>query len=194
MRLINPKLFGPLGELFKSSSVSQDGKTNIFGKKVFEPNHITNAVFIISCFQNTMIGLINHIGAPFNGSILESRSFCFWIGTSILFCIITATETYKPLNTILELAPIPSKCAKLLLLVLMAFDGVTCFVIDRLCIYLLDRGRWNAAKKRVKIQKGMDHAADFEENMLQEERKINQTLIIGFSLIGIMLIIQYAIL
>ena len=88
----------------------------------------------------------------------------------------------------------PSKYTKVLLLALMAFDGITCFMIDRLCIYLLDRGRWNAATKKIKIQKGVDHAADYEESLLQGERDMNRRFRITFGLIGIMLIIQYVVL
>ena len=136
VRLSNPELFGPVGELFKSCTVSHQGesRSGFFGRRRFIPNMISNTVFIISCFQNTIIGLVNHVGIPYNGHILESSSFCFWLGASILFCIITATESCKPLNTILELSKFPNKQSKLLLLLLMIFDGTVSLIIDRLCI------------------------------------------------------------
>ncbi len=196
IRLIKPELFGPLGEVFKSYSVTKDGNTGLFGKKRFIPNHITNNVFIISCFQNTMIGLVNHQGLPFNGQILESRSFCFWIGASIIFCIMVATESCKPMNSVLELAPIPSRASKSILLLLIAFDGLISFIIDKLCIYLLDRKRWEALRvtTQINIKKEFDHAADYEEYLLQEERKLNKTMLRVFSCIGIWLIIQHIVL
>ena len=190
VRLRNPEMFGPIGELMQSSTAAQDGRMSIFRRKPFKPNHITNMVFILSCFQNTVIALVNHMGPPFNGNILESRTFCFWVGGSILFCVAAATEAFKPLNKMLELAPMPSKQTKVLLLSLMLFDGLISFMADRLCIYLFDRRRWNEATKSVEVSNDMDHAAAVEENLLNEERKANQAMIIVFGLVGVFLILQ----
>jgi magnesium-transporting ATPase (P-type) len=187
VRLINPELFGPIGELFKSSTCAKDGKVNIFGRTPFKPNHVTNSVFILSCFQNTIISLVNHIGAPFHGRVFESRTFCFWICASFLFCVAAATESFPPLNKLLELAPMPSKQSKILILSLMVFDGLISFVADRLCIFLLDRRRWNEMAKPEKVSRGKGHAADLEEDLLCQERNMNKAMSLLFGLVGLVL-------
>lgn len=107
-----------------------------------------------------------------------------------------ATESCKPMNSVLELAPIPSRASKSILLLLIAFDGLISFIIDKLCIYLLDRKRWEALRvtTQINIKKEFDHAADYEEYLLQEERKLNKTMLRVFSCIGIWLIIQHIVL
>jgi magnesium-transporting ATPase (P-type) len=193
VRLLHPEMFGPLGQLFKTNLISKDEKRTIFGKKVFKPNHITNVVFILSCFQNTMITLVNHIGAPYSGSILESRSFCLWTGLSILFCVATATEAFKPLNEFLELAPMPSKLSKIFLLALIAFDGVISIVVDKLCVYLFDNERWKLMTNPKRVRTTKDHAADEEDLWLANERKANQSLSFLFGLGIIFLLIQHVV-
>lgn len=42
----------------------------------FRPNHVSNNVFIMSVFQNAVIGLVNHQGKPFSLAFFESRPLC----------------------------------------------------------------------------------------------------------------------
>ena len=188
IKLANPELFGVLGEMFRYRSTNNLAEeTGIFRRRRFRPNHITNTIFILSCFQNTMIALINHIGEPFNGNILESRTFCFAVGSSLLFCICVTTVAIKPLNDFLELASNHSKNSKVLLLTIMAFNGLIPFIVDKLCTYLLDKKRWKESWKTAIVAENPDHAADVEQNLLLQERNANQALIIVFGIIALVI-------
>lgn len=61
-----------------STSLSLDDKQpqNFFRRTPFQPNFVSNAVFIVSIFQNAVITMVNHGGRPFSVSFLESRPLC----------------------------------------------------------------------------------------------------------------------
>lgn len=61
-----------------SSPLSLDDKQpqNFFRRTPFQPNFVSNAVFIVSIFQNAVITMVNHGGRPFSVSFLESRPLC----------------------------------------------------------------------------------------------------------------------
>ena len=61
-----------------STSLSSDEKQpqNFFRRTPFQPNFVSNAVFIVSMFQNAVITMVNHGGRPFSVSFLESRPLC----------------------------------------------------------------------------------------------------------------------
>ena len=42
----------------------------------FQPNHVSNHVFIMSVFQNAVMTLVNHQGKPFSLAFFESRPLC----------------------------------------------------------------------------------------------------------------------
>ena len=159
-------------------------ETGIFRRRRFRPNHITNTIFILSCFQNTMIALVNHIGQPFNGNLFESRTFCFAVGASVVFCICVTTVAIKPLNDLLELATNHSNNSKVLLLTIMAFNGLIPFIVDILCTYLLDKKRWDESWKTAILPANPDHAADVEQKLLVQERNMNQALMVVFGVIA----------
>lgn len=189
IKLANPELFGALGEMFKYRTTTEKmEETSIFRKKRFKPNFVTNTIFILSCFQNTMITLVNHVGRPFNGSVLESRTFCFAVGTSILFCLCATTEAFKPLNQFLELAPNHSRSTKVLLLAIMAFNGMVPLILDAICTSLLDEKRWNVLIKSEEAPKSLGHAADMEQNLLMQERNMNTVLMAILGIISLFVV------
>lgn len=61
-----------------STPLSLDDKQpqNFFRRTPFQPNFVSNAVFIVSIFQNAVITMVNHGGRPFSVSFLESRPLC----------------------------------------------------------------------------------------------------------------------
>jgi hypothetical protein len=48
----------------------------LFKRSPFQPNHVSNNVFIISVFQNAVMALVNHPGRPFSVAFLESQPLC----------------------------------------------------------------------------------------------------------------------
>ena len=61
-----------------STSLSSEEKQprGFFRRSPFQPNFVSNAVFIVSIFQNAVIAMVNHGGQPFSMSFLESRPLC----------------------------------------------------------------------------------------------------------------------
>lgn len=61
-----------------STSLSSEEKQpqSFFRRTPFQPNFVSNAVFIVSMFQNAVITMVNHGGRPFSVSFLESRPLC----------------------------------------------------------------------------------------------------------------------
>ena len=49
---------------------------SFFKRSPFQPNYVSNNVFIVSVFQNAVTTLVNHSGRPFSVSFLESRQLC----------------------------------------------------------------------------------------------------------------------
>ena len=81
---------------------------------------------------------MNHKGAPFYGSILESRQLCLFLGASILFVIAGFAETFPTINSILELRQWLSRRAKLTILALCAIDVMACSASKRICAIMWD--------------------------------------------------------
>jgi hypothetical protein len=61
-----------------STSLSSEEKQpqSFFRRNPFQPNFVSNAVFIVSMFQNAVITMVNHGGRPFSVSFIESRPLC----------------------------------------------------------------------------------------------------------------------
>ena len=61
-----------------STSLSSEEKQpqSFFRRNPFQPNFVSNAVFIVSIFQNAVITMVNHSGRPFSVTFLESRPLC----------------------------------------------------------------------------------------------------------------------
>ena len=163
-------------------------KGNLLGRTPFQPNYVTNIVFLLSIFQNTMISIINHCGSPFHGSLLESKSFCIWSSISILFVILLSLELQPTLNKILQLAPMHSRSFRLFLVTLLALDGFLVYISDRMCIFFLDKNRWENLGTDLEYDETSELAADLEEKLLQVERNANKVLLRNIAWLSLLII------
>ena len=179
---------GIIDALQLSGSEDSETRTGILGRPKFRPNQVTNAVFLLSIFQNAVISLVNHMGAPYYGKILENRKLTLSIMASLIFAIACASETFPDINKVLQLAPFPSQKAQMTFLLLFALDLVGCFAIERLARYFLSPGRSAALKKagpsRIESSKG-NTAADKHEMMLLDDEKENRGLVLRLSLLAL---------
>lgn len=69
-------LIGSSSSNLLTSSDTDAPKQSFFRRTPFQPNYVSNNVFIVSVFQNAVMTLVNHSGRPFSVSFLESRSLC----------------------------------------------------------------------------------------------------------------------
>lgn len=161
---------------------------NLLGRTPFKPNHVTNVVFLLSIFQNTMISIMNHCGLPFHGSLLESKTFCLWSSMSILFVIVLALELQPKVNNVLQLAPMNSRPFLIFILLLFAIDGILVFISDHLCVRFLDNHLWSNLGKDVEYEENSGLAADVEEKLLKSERNSNKRMIQSIVLFSIVLL------
>ena len=122
-----------------SGSEDSEAGTGILGRPKFRPNQVTNAVFLLSIFQNAVISFVNHMGAPYYGKILENRKLTLSIMASLLFAIACVSETFPDINKMLQLAPFPSQKVQVTFLLLFALDLVGCFAIERLSLFTFFR-------------------------------------------------------
>eukprot|EP00957_Ditylum_brightwellii_P005948 450876-Ditylum_brightwellii.AAC.1 len=80
------------------------------------------------------------------------------------------------MNTLLELAPFPSRDSKIKMILLLFADFFFAFLVDRLCVFFLNRDLWieqvNAPSSSVRDD-ALNDAADEEEVVLKEETKEN---------------------
>jgi manganese-transporting P-type ATPase len=159
------------------TNISAEEGGSFLGRRPFQPNLVTNAVLILSIFQNAIISIFNHAGEPFVGSLLESRTFCLWSSASIFFSIAMVLEVQPSLNKVLQLAPMSSKPFKLLLLSLMLFDGLACYMVENLTKRLLNDELWKESRKPAEIKQNSNLAADLEEEELLKLRRSNATLV-----------------
>lgn len=171
LRVASTNLLSPYKDVL--SNIQTEHQVSFLGRRPFRPNAVTNTVFILSIFQNTMISIFNHTGAPFMGSLLESKTFCIWSSVSILFSICMVLEVQPAINTILQLEPFRSKEFQLILLSLMSFDFLACYLAENLTLRLLDEDLWNAKRQIVQNNKPSELAADHEEQMLYDLRARN---------------------
>ena len=172
-----------------SGSEDSEAGTGILGRPKFRPNQVTNAVFLLSIFQNAVISFVNHMGAPYYGKILENRKLTLSIMASLLFAIACVSETFPDINKMLQLAPFPSQKVQVTFLLLFALDLVGCFAIERLSLYFLSPGRSAALKRandssRIESSKATT-AADKHEMMLLDEEKQNRGLVLRLSLLAL---------
>ena len=164
---------------FLTSSTDNNSGGGILGRPPFRPNHVTNTVFLLSIFQNTVISVTNHLGYPFNSRIMESKAFCIRAIASVFFCVACATEMVPSINAFLELAPMPSRASKIYLLVIFAFDSFLSFLADFICTLLFDYNRLQASKSQtIEEPKSMDTlASDLEERAIAQDYIRNKRFI-----------------
>lgn len=172
------------------TTINAEDGGSFLGRRPFQPNLVTNAVFILSIFQNAMISIFNHSGAPFVGNLLESRTFCVWAFGSIFFSICLLLEVQPSLNTMLQLAPINSKPLKSLMLSLMLFDFSACYIAENLTKRLLNEELWNHSQRSAEINQNSSLAADLEERELLELRQRNGNLVKSLAAVSTVYILR----
>lgn len=159
------------------------GDGNLLGRAPFKPNHVTNAVFLISLFQNMMVSIMNHLGTPFQGSLLESKSFCLSSSFTAILTIVLILELRPFLNKILQLAPMNSPHFKKFMMVLLFVDGLGSLVADSLSTYFLDYELFQRRRSSKVLVDETDVdsnlSADLEESLLLEERVGNTKMLTG---------------
>lgn len=182
VRLAKSRLEGNIPVVTTGEMDMGDG--NLLGRAPFRPNYVTNAVFLISLFQNMMVSIINHSGAPFHGSLLESKSFCLASFFSATLTVALLLELRPFLNKILQLAPMNSPHFKRLMMVLLFVDGVGSLVADSLSMYFLDYELFQMRRSTKGDETDIDSdlSADLEESLLLEERVGNTKMLTGVCL------------
>jgi len=170
------------------NSMEGDTGGSLLGRPKFRPNQITNAVFLLSIFQNAVVTVVNHKGSPFYEDILENRSLCLALGGAMIFCLACVAESVPWLNSLLELAPMSSWKMKFNLLLLFLIDFVGCFVVDRLSLIFLNPSLWE--KKLSTTYASTGDAASEEDDFLKSEVGANIRLVVGFGLLALILILD----
>ena len=70
-------LFASLTGSLNSLHSNTDATSRSFWRRSpFEPNYLSNHVFVTSVFQHAVIDMVNHSGRPFSVSFMESRGLC----------------------------------------------------------------------------------------------------------------------
>ncbi|KAL7543548.1 hypothetical protein ACHAXR_012834 [Thalassiosira sp. AJA248-18] len=154
---------------------------SFFRRSPFQPNFMSNNVFIVSVFQNAVTTMVNHSGRPFSVSFLESRPLCLSVGLSFLLCIVCIAESFPILNKFIQLAPFPTKASKVAMLRLLLLNVSASYFAEYFSTFFLRHDIWRQrnkatfAKSDVKHQTSLN-AADEEEQLLSEERQQNSIL------------------
>jgi hypothetical protein len=182
----------------------------LFQRAPFQPNYITNVVFLSSIFQPAVSTLVNHLGRPFHGAVLEHRQMIVGIGLSLLIPLVLITQGFPIVNGFLELRPWPIesssvKNAQLSILGIFALN----FVLSYLLAVVFGSKRAPTVAKTISDEKSDNQqiaetasyfnstkiitAADREEQLLQEESEENGALVrILFCTVGIVFLSSMA--
>ena len=111
----------PVGD----SSIIPDGR--------FTPNVFNTSVFLLSTIMQVNNFFVNYRGHPFTLSIRENKSL--WVSLLSVYAVvfICCTETFEPLNDLLQLFPLPNPEFRSLLLCILAVDFSACWVVENFC-------------------------------------------------------------
>ena len=206
------------GSATSTSFSSEEKQTQSFFRRTpFEPNFVSNAVFIVSIFQTAVITLVNHGGRPFSVSFLESRPLClsgkkgdvasyfhiypcsislffsplvFTVGLSFLLAIACVAETLPMANNFIQLAPFPTKSSKVEMLRLLLFNLSSCYFIEYFSTFVFRRDIWEEKNKSYHASTVGTLAADEEERLLNEERKQNSILVYFLCLMTVNFVVK----
>jgi magnesium-transporting ATPase (P-type) len=177
-----PKFSALLAALVASQQTKTvDQSTGLFGRPEFRPNYETNVVFCLSVFQSLVSTIVNHKGAPFYSSVLESRSLCLTAGLAVLCVVACVAETFPLVNAALQLRPWPSRRHKLSLLTIFLLDSSVCFLLEWSLSQLFGRRRQQVVNIKV-TRTSVDNtktAADVEDALLQEEVEENRAILLA---------------
>lgn len=172
------------------SSKEAPAPQGLFRRSPFQPNHISNNVFIMSVFQNAVMALVNHPGQPFSVAFLESRPLCMSVGLSFLFCVVCIAETFPLLNKCLQLAPFPTKSSKIALLRLLVLNVSLNYFAEYISTCLFRNDVWMKRNRPIKVQnRGPECAAEEEDKLLSEERDGNVSIIYAMLVFGCSLLL-----
>ncbi|KAL3787316.1 hypothetical protein HJC23_009562 [Cyclotella cryptica] len=172
-----------------ASSDSHDATTpqqSFFRRSPFQPNHVSNNVFLVSVFQNAVMALVNHPGRPFSMAFLESQPLCLSVALSFLLCFVCIAETFPLLNRCLQLAPFPTKASKVAILRLLLLDVALNYFVEYICTFLFRHDVWMARNEPSSLLRHRGHmnAADEEDKLLNEERVRNVSILYVLSVFG----------
>lgn len=148
----------------------------------FQPNYISNNVFIVSVFQNAVTAMVNHSGRPFSVSFLESRPLCLSVSLAFLLCIVCIAESLPMLNTFIQLAPYPTKASRIAMLRLLLLNISTSYFASYFITFFLRHDIWKERNKPIHAKSHYDDqsslsAAEEEEKLLSEERQQNSMIV-----------------
>lgn len=161
---------------------TETGKFSLFGRPPFRPNYKTNVVFMFNILQTAIRALMDHTGKPFYQSILECRDLCLAASATVLFFVVCVSGTILPYVTVkfLQLRPFPTKGSKLTILGIAGLNILSCGV----CRWILDDQFAKVHRSGLLSERTStfdndetntmkDVAADYEEQLLEEETSMN---------------------
>jgi len=117
----------------------------MFQRKPFRPNYITNIHFLHSVWTMGTNLLVNHVGYPYCGRVLEHRTLIVAIGLPLFLTAILLMEGIPKVNTLLELRLLSTTAtdgsssdttqlkSQLRLLMILAIDLFGCYITTFLC-------------------------------------------------------------
>jgi hypothetical protein len=170
---------------------TEAGKFRMFGRPPFQPNYETSLVFMFKVLQTVLTALVDHRGKPFYRSILESRDLCLLCGATLLVFVVCVSGTIMPDFTtkFLQLRPFPSSRSKLSVLGIAGINIAACAVSRWIADRRLTQTCRDGESQRADTPNNItSNAADYEEQLLQEEALINiKNLLIYFGFLSYIL-------
>jgi len=158
-------------------SDNDDPPHSFFRRNPFQPNYISNNVFIVSIFQDAVTTMVNHSGRPFSVGFLESRPLSLSVSLAFLLCIVCVSESIPLLNKFIQLEPYPTKASRVAMLQLLLLNVSMSYFAEYFSTFLFRRDVWNERNKPNNVRTSSLSAADEEETLLSEERKQNSRII-----------------
>lgn len=174
-----------------SKATSSNYAGGLLGRRPFQPSYETNMVFLLSIVQSAVSCLVNHSGAPFCRSILESRSLSVATMVTIGCVIVGIFSDMIPIITVslLELKPMPTKQSQWIVFLLILSNVVGCiacrFVAENWFLPEVVAGNYTKKSQRstgirdklrtkaILSPLSLSTAADLEEQLLEEETALN---------------------
>lgn len=177
-------LFASLTDSLNSLHSNTDATSRSFWRRSpFEPNYLSNHVFVTSVFQHAVIDMVNHSGRPFSVSFMESRGLCMSVGLSFLLCIVCLAESVPLLNGFLKLAPYPTKASRIQLLRVLLLNISISYFAEYFTTFFVRHDIWRERNKpRASLHNSPFSAADKEEELLSEEHHQNLAIVTLISL------------
>jgi magnesium-transporting ATPase (P-type) len=175
--------------------------SSVLRRPPFIPNFETNVVFLLSILQSAVVSLLNHRGKPFQQSIFENRAVCWNFCAAVLFYFLGVSGIVPLLTTELEIKPFPTRQSKIGMIFIGLLNVLGCLVCrvisDRIYLREIDHhtqsNPMNARPivprnwKRSTSSPTLQFAADYEENLLEEESQSNVSGVKLFTVLMLLL-------